>query len=345
MTLTQYEMRFSELARHAIWMIPSDRGRIRRFVDGFNYHLRILMTRERVLGATFEEVVDIAREIEMLDDDLTFDVEPVAILGRQVQKLRSKDITSVKVQWRGQPMKEVTWETEQEMQSKYPHLFEASDTMRHGGAKQVNVGDGSVLRMEGCVCVPNADGFCELILDKAHSSRYQPSIQVGPYEALYKRQYRSPVGCFELGEAQLLGTDLVPNALDKVRDVAFIVGEKVFLWVSPMKGVMSFGKKGKLNPRYIVPFEILERVGEVAYRYALPPSLSAVHLVFHVSMLRKYYNDPYHVLDFSSVQLDKDLTYEEEPVEILARQVRQLRSRSYPSVRVQWRSQPIEAAT
>ena len=100
-----------------------------------------------------------------------------------------------------------------------------------------------------------------------------------------------------------------------------------------------------MSPRYIGPFEILERVGEVAYRLALPPSLSAVHPVFHVSMLRKYLGDPSHVLDFSSVQLDKDLTYEEEPVAILARQVRQLRSKSYPSVRVQWRGQPVEAST
>ena len=111
-----------------------------------------------------------------------------------------------------------------------------------------------------------------------------------------------------------------------------MVGERILPRVSPMKDVMRFGKKGKLSPRYIGPFEILERVGEVAYRLALPPSLSAVHPVFHVSMLRKYHGDPSHVLDFSSVQLDKDLTYEEEPVAILARQVRQLRSTSYSSV-------------
>jgi len=119
----------------------------------------------------------------------------------------------------------------------------------------------------------------------------------------------------------------------------------VLLRVSPMKGVMRFGKKGKLSPRYTGPFEILERVGEVAYRLALPPSLADVHPVFHVSMLRKYHGDPFHMLDFSSIQLDKDLTYKEEPVAILARQVRQLRSKSYPSFRVQWRGQPIEAAT
>ncbi|XP_070054331.1 uncharacterized protein [Nicotiana tomentosiformis] len=123
-----------------------------------------------------------------------------------------------------------------------------------------------------------------------------------------------------------------------------MVGERVLLLVSPMKGVMKFGKKDKLSPRYIRPFEILEIVGEVAYKLALPPSTLAVHLVFHVSMLQKYHCDPSHVLDFSSVQLDKDLTYEEELVAILAQHIRKLRSKSYPSVRVQWRGQPIEAA-
>ncbi|XP_070004708.1 uncharacterized protein [Nicotiana sylvestris] len=112
-----------------------------------------------------------------------------------------------------------------------------------------------------------------------------------------------------------------------------------------MKGMMRFGKKGKLSPRFIGPFEILDRVEEVTYRLALPPSLSVVHPVFHVSMLRKYHDDPSHVLDFRTVQLDKDLTYEDELVAIQDRQVCQLRSKSYPSVHVQWRGQPTEAAT
>ncbi|XP_070025033.1 uncharacterized protein [Nicotiana sylvestris] len=102
---------------------------------------------------------------------------------------------------------------------------------------------------------------------------------------------------------------------------------------------------GKLSPRFNGPFEILDRVGYVAYKLTLLPSLSAVHPVFHVSMLRKYHGDPFHVLDFSTVQLDKELTYEEEPVAILDRQVRQLRSKKFPSVPIQWRGQPTEAAT
>ncbi|XP_070017443.1 uncharacterized protein [Nicotiana sylvestris] len=104
-----------------------------------------------------------------------------------------------------------------------------------------------------------------------------------------------------------------------------MVDEKVLLKVSPVKGVMRFRKKGKLIPQYISPFKVLERIGEVAYKLALPPSLSGVRLVFHVSMLRKYYGDPSDVLDFCTVHLDGKLTYDVEPVAILDRQVQKLR--------------------
>ncbi|XP_070029703.1 uncharacterized protein [Nicotiana sylvestris] len=190
---------------------------------------------------------------------------------------------------------------------------------------------------------------------------------MAPYEALYRRRCRSPVGWFEPGEARLLGTDLVQDALNKakliqerlrttqsrqksytdrkVRDMSYMIGEKVLLKISPMKGVMRFGKKGKLSPRYIGPFEILKRIGDVAYELAMPPNLSGVHPVFHVSMLRKYIGDPSHILDFSTVQLDSNLTYDVEPLAILDRQVRKLRSKNIASVKVQWRGQPVGEAT
>ncbi|XP_027192660.1 uncharacterized protein [Cicer arietinum] len=98
-----------------------------------------------------------------------------------------------------------------------------------------------------------------------------------------------------------------------------------------MKGVLRFGKKGKLSPRFIGPFEILERVGPVAYRLALPPDLSGVHPVFHISMLRKYLHDPFRVIKHVDVQLDV-----EHPVAILDRQVRRLRSKDIVSVKVLW---------
>ncbi|XP_070025281.1 uncharacterized protein [Nicotiana sylvestris] len=116
-----------------------------------------------------------------------------------------------------------------------------------------------------------------------------------------------------------------------------MVGEWVLLWVSPMKGVMRFEKRVKLIPRFIGLFKVLWRIGEVAYELALPPSLVGVHPVFHVSMLWKYHGDPSYVLDSSSVQLDKDLSYVEESTAILDRYVRKLRSKSIASIKVQWR--------
>ena len=122
----------------------------------------------------------------------------------------------------------------------------------------------------------------------------------------------------------------------KRRDIEYNVGDKVFLKISPWKGVVRFGKRGKLSPRFIGPYEILERIGPVAYRLALPPELSQIHDVFHVSMLRRYRSDPSHILQKQPIELREDLTYEEEPVEIIAREEKVLRSKIIPLVKVRW---------
>ena len=103
-----------------------------------------------------------------------------------------------------------------------------------------------------------------------------------------------------------------------------------------MRGVFQFGKKEKLALRYIGPFEILERIGLVAYRLALPPTLSSVHNVFHVSMLRKFVPDPDHVVELQPILFDKNLTYAEHPLKILDVQVRKLRSREQKFLKIQW---------
>ncbi|KAJ8749273.1 hypothetical protein K2173_018753 [Erythroxylum novogranatense] len=128
----------------------------------------------------------------------------------------------------------------------------------------------------------------------------------------------------------------------KRRDVQYEPGDQVFLKVSPMKGVVRFGKRGKLNPIYIGPFEILERVGNVSYRLALPPHLSYVHPVFHISMLRKYIPDPSHVLQTPEVNIAENLSYEEIPVAIIDRQIRKLRNKEITMIKVQWQNQRIE---
>ncbi|CAN6445271.1 unnamed protein product [Victoria cruziana] len=129
------------------------------------------------------------------------------------------------------------------------------------------------------------------------------------------------------------------------RELKFDVGEMVFLKVSPGKGIFRFGKKGKLSPRYIGPSEILDRIGTAAYRLALPPQLSHVHNVFHVSLLRKYLPNPQHQISYDQLQLDDDLSYQEGPVRILDEQVRRLRNKEIPMVKVEWQHHQVQDCT
>ena len=115
--------------------------------------------------------------------------------------------------------------------------------------------------------------------------------------------------------------------------------------VAPLKGLIRFGKKGKLSPRYIGLFEIIERIGKVAYRLTLSPDLSKVHNVFHVSMLKKYVPDPSHVLSQEPIEVHEDLTYEEKPIKILDRQDKRLRNKVIPLVKVLWKNHKIKEAT
>ncbi|XP_060182354.1 uncharacterized protein LOC132612022 [Lycium barbarum] len=124
-----------------------------------------------------------------------------------------------------------------------------------------------------------------------------------------------------------------------------MVGEQVLFKASPIKGVMRFGKKGKLSLRFISPFEIISCVGEAAYELALPPGLSSVQPVFHVSMLNKSHGDGSYIIRWDSVLLDENLSYEEGLIDILDREVRNLRSKEIASVKVQWKNRPVQEAT
>ncbi|KAA0036152.1 pol protein [Cucumis melo var. makuwa] len=205
------------------------------------------------------------------------------------------------------------------------------------------------------------------LMEFAYNNSYQATIGMAPFEALYGKCYRSTVCWGEVGEQRMLGLELVQTtntAIQKIRarmliaqsrqksyadvrrkDLEFEVRDMVFLNVAPMKGVLRFEKKGKLSPRFIGPFEILERIGPVTYRLALPPFFSAMHDVFHVSMLRRYVADPTHVVDFEPLQISENLSYEEQPVEILAREVKKLRNREISLVKVLWRNHGVEEAT
>ena len=170
------------------------------------------------------------------------------------------------------------------------------------------------------------------LVEFSYNNSYHSAIKMAPYEALYGKRCRTPTCWHEVGEGQLLGPELVHetiNTIHKVqqhmkaaqsrqksyadisrKDLEFMVGDHVFLKVSPWKGVMRFGKRGKLSPRYIGPYEILQRVGAVAYKLALQPNLAHVHDVFHISMLKKYIPDPSHVLREEPVELSNNISYE-----------------------------------
>ena len=205
------------------------------------------------------------------------------------------------------------------------------------------------------------------LIEFFENNSYQATIQMAPFEALYGCRCRTPVFWEEVGTQQLLGPELVQVtnlAVQKIkqriltaqsrqksyvelrrRDLEFEVDDHVFLKVVPMRGVMRFGKKEKLSPRFIGPFEMLERVRVVAYRIALPPNLVAVHNVFHVSMLQKYTLDPTRVIEHETLPIREDLSYEESPSRILAGDTEQLHNKVIPLVKVAWGNHRDEEET
>ncbi|GJV51895.1 reverse transcriptase domain-containing protein [Tanacetum coccineum] len=122
------------------------------------------------------------------------------------------------------------------------------------------------------------------------------------------------------------------------KPLEFQVGDRVMLKVSPRKGVIQFGKQEKLNPRYIGPFKILERIGPVTYKLELPEELSNVHSTFYVSNLKKCLSDESLVIPMKELRLDDKLNFVEEPVEIMDREVKQLRQSRIPIIKVRWNS-------
>ncbi|KAI3667562.1 hypothetical protein L6452_42628 [Arctium lappa] len=164
----------------------------------------------------------------------------------------------------------------------------------------------------------------------------------------------------ETGDSQLIGPDIIQETTDKIstiqdrlkaardrqksyadnrrKPLEFQSGDKVLLKVSPWKGLVRFGKRGKLSPRYIGPFEILERIGPIAYKLKLPQELSAIHDTFHVSNLKKCLSDESLVISPEEVQIDERLRFVEKPIEILDHEVKRLRRSKIPILKVHWKS-------
>ncbi|GJV75851.1 hypothetical protein Tco_1507435 [Tanacetum coccineum] len=163
-----------------------------------------------------------------------------------------------------------------------------------------------------------------------YNNSYHASIKATPFEVLYGRKCRSPVCWAEVGDRSYSNIRRKP--------LEFQVEDRVMLKVSPRKGVIRFGKQGKLNLWYIGPFKILERIGLVAYKLKLPEELSSIHSTFHVSNLKKCLSDESLFIPMKELRLDDKLNFVEEPVEIMDREVKQLKQSHIPIVKVRWNS-------
>uniref|UniRef100_A0A151UGV1 Retrovirus-related Pol polyprotein from transposon 17.6 n=1 Tax=Cajanus cajan TaxID=3821 RepID=A0A151UGV1_CAJCA len=194
---------------------------------------------------------------------------------------------------------------------------------------------------------------------------YYASIGMAPFEALYGRRCRTPLCWYQEGESVVVGPELVLQTTEMVRQIQerlratqsrqksyadrrmrpleFEEGEHVFLKVTPTTGVRRAVRAKKLTPRFIGPYQILRRVGPVAYQLALPPVLSNLHDVFYVSQLRKYIRDPSHMVEMDEMQVRENLTYEKRPVAVIDHKLKELRGKSISLVKILWDAATGEA--
>ncbi|GJR11335.1 putative ribonuclease H-like domain-containing protein [Tanacetum coccineum] len=272
-----------------------------RFVGPFE-----IIEKKCLVDQTLQVPLD---EIQV-NDKLNFVEEPVEILEKEFKKLKQSRIAIVKVRWNSKRRLEFMWEHEDQMKLKYPHLFSADN------------------------------------------------VRCASFEALYGRKCHSPIMEAEVGEGQLIRPELVQETTDKIskikdrlkaardhqksyadkrrKPLEFSVGDYVLLKVSHWKGVVRFEKKRKLAPRFVGPFEIIEKVGPVAYRLDLLEELNGVHDMFHVSNLKKCLADPTLQVPLDEIQVDAKLNFVEEPVEILKREIKKVKRSRIAIVKVQW---------
>nr|GEZ80158.1 putative reverse transcriptase domain-containing protein [Tanacetum cinerariifolium] len=177
------------------------------------------------------------------------------------------------------------------------------------------------------------------LVEFSYNNNYHASIKAAPFKVLYGRKCRSPVCWAEVRDAQLTGSEIIQDTTEKIvqfkqrlqaardrqksyvnvrrKPLEFQVDDKVMLKVSPWKGVVRFGKRGKLNPRYIDPFKVLENMETIAYRLELPQQLSKVYSIFHVSNLKKCLSDEPLAILLDELHIDDKLRFVKEPVEIM----------------------------
>ncbi|WVZ52193.1 hypothetical protein U9M48_003277 [Paspalum notatum var. saurae] len=197
---------------------------------------------------------------------------------------------------------------------------------------------------------------CLPLAEFAYNNSYQKSLEMAPFEALYGRRrashFRSGFSNPSRGASEI-HTENLKRAQSRQksysdrrrRPLVFQKDDHIYLRVSPMKGVHRFGVKGKLAPRYVGPFKIIEQCGPVAYRLELPSHLTVVHDVFHVSQLKKCLRVLEEVVDTSQIHIEPDLTYEENPVKVLDQKQRSTRRKAVNFYKVQWSNHSEEEAT
>ncbi|CAN6447751.1 unnamed protein product [Victoria cruziana] len=206
-----------------------------------------------------------------------------------------------------------------------------------------------------------------MLAEFAYNNSFYSNIRMTPFEALYGRPCRSPTNWTEIGDNKIEDPLVIQYYTEQVdmirkkllaaqsrqksyadrrrRELVFGIGDHVFIKIAQTKSVFRFGKKGKLSPQYIGPFDIVEKVGDVAYRVALPPQYNHIHPVFHVSMLRKYVPDPTYVIDYEDIEVQEDLSMEERPLRIIDRKEHVLQNKTIPWVQVEWKHHGIKECT
>jgi hypothetical protein len=201
----------------------------------------------------------------------------------------------------------------------------------------------------------------------SYNNSYQASLKMSPFEALYDRKCSTPLYWDQTGERQFFGPEIIQEAEEQVRQIRenlrtaqsrqksyadtqrrlleFKEGDHIYLKMSTIRGLRRFKDKGKLSPRFIGPFLILKRVGEVAYQLELPDHLADVHDVFHVSQLKKCLRVPEEQLPMEDLSLQDDLTYTKYPIKILNTLTRVTRSNVIKMCKVQWSHHGEDEAT
>ncbi|KAM6546104.1 hypothetical protein CsatB_026840 [Cannabis sativa] len=353
LTVTEYAQKFDRLAKFAPDLVPTDRVRAHRFVEG----LKPMVARDVEIVSrgqfSYAQVVEMALTAERSENKIW--KENAARRESKKGGANSNDHKKRGQDQSGQPSQDKRYKSDNDQRfngSSGRNIPECPKcTKRHLGECRAKAcykcgKEGHIKR--NCPLWGQTGNRAEPKKDDKYVPARVFAITQAEAEARPDAVQHTNEAIQKIRARMITAQSRQKSYADlKRRDIEFEVGDHVFLRVTPRKGlsVKRFGKRGKLSPRYVGPFQILDRVGSVAYRIALPPSLSGVHNVFHVSQLRKYVSDPSHILSYETLGLQEDLSYNERPVKILDQKDRILRNKTITLVKVLWKNSVVEEAT